>query len=109
MDKPLRILLVDDNPGDRALVARELRREFPGMKVDQAVDQGEFEEFAGANHYDLLITDYKPKWSNGLKVQQAMRERQPDCPVIMFTGTGSEQVAVEAMKNGLSDYVLKSS
>ena len=109
MDKPLRILLVDDNPDDRALVARELRREFPGMKVDQAVDQGEFEEFAGANHYDLLITDYQLKWSNGLKVQQAMRERQPDCPVIMFTGTGSEQVAVEAMKNGLSDYVLKSS
>ncbi len=108
MDKSLRILLVDDNPDDRALVARELRREFPGVKVEQAVDRDEFEKFTKASDYDLVITDYQLKWSDGLKVQQAIRERRPDCPVIMFTGTGSEMVAVEAMKNGLSDYVLKS-
>ncbi|MBI2951603.1 PAS domain S-box protein, partial [bacterium] len=51
---------------------------------------------------------YQLRWTDGLAVLGAVKTRWPDCPVIMFTGTGSEEVAVEAMKAGLDDYVLKS-
>jgi PAS domain S-box-containing protein len=58
---------------------------------------------------DLVITDYQLRWTDGLSVLRAIKANWPDCPVIMFTGTGSEEIAVEAMKAGLDDYVLKAS
>src|SRR3989454_8677897 len=42
-----------------------------------------------------------------MAILRAVKDRCPDCPVIMVTGTGSEEIAVEAMKAGLDDYVLK--
>jgi signal transduction histidine kinase len=47
------------------------------------------------------------RWTNGLAVLRAVKARWPGCPVVMYTGTGNEEIAVEAMKTGLSDYVLK--
>jgi PAS domain S-box-containing protein len=104
----LRILLIDDNPHDRALVIRELRREFPDLQVDQVTDAKGFDRALQTGEFDLVITDYQLHWSDGLFVLQAVKPRYPGCPVIMFTGTGSEEVAVQAMKAGLDDYVLKS-
>ena len=60
-----------------------------------------------AGGFDIVITDLNLPWTDGLTVLRDVRERYPFCPVIMFTGTGSEEVAVEAMKAGLDDYVLK--
>ncbi|GAB4507505.1 MAG: hypothetical protein Tsb0026_03240 [Sulfuricaulis sp.] len=108
-DKILRILLIDDNPDDRALAMRELRQEFPGVRVDQIADRKAYERALKLFDHDLVITDYHLGWENGLKILCAVKDRAPDCPVIMFTGTGSEQIAADAMKAGLSDYVLKSS
>ena len=106
MNDPLHILLVDDNPEDRALVIRVLRRDFPNLQVKQVTD---LKQFTGAleTGCDLVITDYQLRWSDGLAVLRGIKARWPECPVIMFTGTGSEEVAVEAMKAGLDDYVLK--
>jgi len=104
----LRVLLIDDNPHDRALVESELRREFPDLKAEQVTDGEGFDRALGAGGFDLVITDYQLRWTDGLAVVRAVKSRFPDCPVIMFTGTGSEEVAVEAMKAGLDDYVLKS-
>ncbi|HYF51453.1 MAG TPA: response regulator [Planctomycetota bacterium] len=56
---------------------------------------------------DVVITDHSLGWSNGLKVVAACKERWPYCPIIMFTGTGGEEVAVEGMKAGLDDYIVK--
>lgn len=105
--RPIRILLIDDNPDDRALVIRELRREFPNSQIDQIIDEKSFNS-ALATPWDLVITDYQLMWNNGLTVVRRLKTTWPDCPVVMFTGTGSEEVAVEAMKAGLDDYVLKS-
>jgi PAS domain S-box-containing protein len=108
MKPPIRILLVDDNPDDRALVIRELRREFPNSQIEQIIDANTFEEALRSPHFDLAITDYQLLWTNGLAVFRRLKVSWPDCPVIMFTGTGSEEIAVEAMKAGVDDYVLKS-
>ena len=100
------ILLVDDNPDDRALVRHDLRREFPALRF---LEVHSLEDLDGQlAQADLVITDYQLHGANGLQVLRKVKAAHPDTPVIMFTGTGSEEIAVEAMKSGLNDYVLKS-
>ena len=107
-DRPYRLLLVDDNPDDRRLVVRALARDFPSLTVVEVVDAEALEGALSDAPFDLVITDYALRWSDGLAVLRAVRSVQPDCPVIMYTGTGSQEIAVEAMKAGLTDYVVKS-
>lgn len=107
MASPLRVLLVDDNPDDRALVARELEAEYGAVEIEEVIDAAGLEQ-ALEQTYDLVITDYQLKWSDGLAVLRRVRDRNPWVPTVMFTGTGTEEVAVEAMKGGLDDYVIKS-
>ncbi|RUR86562.1 ATP-binding protein [Chlorogloeopsis fritschii PCC 9212] len=102
------LLLIDDNANDRLLIARELRREFPDIELEAIVDIESFEQTLAMNRFDLVITDYQLHWSNGLEILQRVKARYPDCPVIMFTNTGTQEIAVEAMKRGLDDYILKS-
>ena len=108
MNGTLKILLVEDNPDDRALVVRELSREFPGCKFTKTADLMELSMALQHGPWDLVVTDYQLRWSDGLRVLMSVKSRWPECPVIMFTGTGSEEIAVQAMKAGLDDYVLKS-
>lgn len=108
MKQTLRILVIDDNPGDRLLAIRELNREFPNLQVEEMIEAEGLTQAVAAGNFDLVITDYQLRWSNGIEVLRTIKERFPFCPVIMFTNTGSEEIAVEAMKSGLDDYVLKS-
>jgi PAS domain S-box-containing protein len=108
MDDHLKILIVDDNPDDRALVRREIDREFPNCKFRQAFTARELTQALESGRFDVVITDYQLRWSDGITVLLAVKVRWPDCPVIMFTGSGNEEIAVQAMKAGLDDYVLKS-
>jgi len=108
MTQAPRILLFDDNPDDRALVTRELNRHFPNLQLVESPGAGGYEEALRAAEADVVITDYHMGATDGLSILRAFRTRDPRIPVIMFTGTGSEEIAVEAMKGGLYDYVLKS-
>jgi len=108
MKRVLNILLVDDNPDDRSLVIRKLNQEFPGCQVSQVTDLRQLTLALERGLWDLVVTDYQLRWSDGLRVLTSAKSRWPECPVIMFTGTGSEEIAVQAMKAGLDDYVLKS-
>jgi PAS domain S-box-containing protein len=105
----VRVLVIDDNPSDRALAIRELQRQFPQLEVQEIRNLEEFERALAANAFNLVITDYELRWTTGLEVLRSVKQRYPYCPVIMFTGSGSEEIAVEAMKTGLDDYVLKTS
>jgi signal transduction histidine kinase len=104
----LHILIVDDNPSDRLLIIRELEREFSGFQVTEILDATAFTEALATESFDIAIIDYQLRWSNGLEVLRGVKSRFPDCPVIMFTNTGNEEIAVEAMKAGLDDYIIKS-
>ncbi len=105
----LRILLIDDNPGDRLLAIRTLKQEFPDLEVEEIKEAESLLQAVAADQFDLVITDYQLRWTNGIEVLRTLKQQYPHCPVIMFTNTGSEEIAVEAMKSGLDDYVLKSS
>jgi PAS domain S-box-containing protein len=102
-----RILLLDDDREMRLLAVRQLRREFPGVTIVEVGLPEELEPALEQGGYDLVVTDYELKWTNGLKLLQIVKTRWPQCPVIMFTGSGSEEIAIDAMRSGLDDYVLK--
>ena len=103
----LRILLIDDNPSDRQLESRELQREFAEIEIQTAIDAAELERTLAAGGFDLVITDYQLHWSDGLAVLETVKAQYADCPVIMFTDNGTEEVAVAAMKRGATDYIRK--
>lgn len=104
----LRVLVLDDNPHDRQLTLRELHKEFPDVEAVEPLDDVEFREALAQATFDIVVTDFNLKWSNGVDIVRAVKGARPHCPVIMFTATGTQEVAVEAMKAGLDDYVIKS-
>ncbi len=108
MNRTLRILLIDDNPSDRILAIRELQREFSDFQVKEINEAEGLAQAVAADQFNLVITDYQLRWTNGIEVLRTIKQHYPYCPVIMFTNSGSEEIAVEAMKSGLDDYVLKS-
>jgi two-component system CheB/CheR fusion protein len=101
------VLLIDDSPDDRALVARELRRSFDDVEIMQAGTPETLAEALAHGGFDVTITDYRLRFSDGISVLRELKRRFPDRPVIMFTASGNEEVAVEAMKEGLDDYITK--
>ena len=107
MTEGLRILIVDDNPDDRRLAARALAAEFGGIELTEAIDAESLTKALELGNFDAVITDYRLRWTTGLDVLREVKERNPAVPVVMFTGTGTENVAVAAMKSGLDDYVVK--
>lgn len=104
---PVRILLIDDNPDDRALAARGLRLRFPGCVLQTVGSEKELEQALAVEECDLVITDYHLPWTDGLKILHRVRQRYPGIPVIIYTGTGNEKVAAQALKEGADDYVIK--
>ena len=104
---PLRVLLIDDNPDDRALVERELRLRIEQVEVRHISDAAALSEALDAGGFDVAVTDYRLRWTVGTEVLREVKRRHPQVPVVMFTGSGNEEVAVEAMKEGLDDYITK--
>ncbi len=107
MANHIHILYIDDNPLDRALVRDSLEKEHGGFILTEAKSQHEFEELIHKNVYDLVLSDFNILGFEGLQVLEIVKKVSPNTPVILVTGTGSEEVAVEAMKRGASDYVIK--
>jgi PAS domain S-box-containing protein len=104
---PLRILHVDDNVLDRDLVRDALEREANQFVVTEATSRLEFESQLAVGNWDLILTDFNILGYEGLQVIDAVHKENPMLPVILVTGTGSEEIAVEAMKRGAVDYVIK--
>jgi signal transduction histidine kinase len=107
VERTLRVLILDDNPDDRLLVLRALHREMPDLQPEEVLDAAGLEKALAAGGFDAVITDFQMHWIDGLTVLRLVKERYPLCPVLMFTNTGTEEVAVEAMRSGLEDYILK--
>lgn len=104
----LRFLHVDDDTRDLELSQRELYQALGEVEVVPITSPDTLQGHLGAAIPDLVITDYQLQWSDGLTVLRRVRETWPSVPVIMFTGSGNEEIAVAAMKSGLDDYVVKS-
>jgi response regulator RpfG family c-di-GMP phosphodiesterase len=107
MTSPIRVLHVDDYPLDRQLVRDALERDASGFSVTEAASRAEFDAAMTRCDFDLVLSDFNILGFDGLQVLDAVHARDPRLPVVIVTGTGSEEVAVEAMKRGAADYVIK--
>jgi len=103
----IKILLIDDDSNDRLLIIRHLKQEFQDVEITQIIDESEFNSALEKENFDCVITDYVFYWSDGLSILNTIKKIKPNLPVIMFTGTGDEEVAVKAMKADLDDYIIK--
>ncbi len=100
-----RILYMEDDPGCARLVQKKLER--AGYKVDVAGDGERGLRMQGAGCYDLLIVDQNMPVYDGIEVIRSLGARGKIPPTIMITGAGDETVAVEALKMGVRDYLVK--
>jgi putative two-component system response regulator len=101
----LQILVVDDEPSVRTLISR-----FLGMRGYRATEAGSGEEALSVlarAPFDLILADVQMPGMNGISLLAEVRRRYPDTPVLMLTGCERVSTAVEAMKGGALDYVLK--
>ena len=107
--RKLRVLLVEDNADDRDLILRELRRgEFEILSnVVQTAD--EFREHIRTDCPDLVLADYNLGQWRGTETLSILREEGCDVPLILVSGSLGDVTAVECIKQGVTDYVLKDS
>jgi len=104
---PLRLLIVEHVAEDVELVLIALKES--GVRPDHTVVQGkeEFRQALQSGRYDAVLSDYRlPSW-NGLDALKELRESGRDIPFLLVTGTLGEEAAVECMKHGVDDYILK--
>ncbi len=104
---PLRILVLEDNPLDTELMLRELRR--AGFEDPEWLRVDSEEDYLDHLHADLdiILSDFEMPQFNGLRALELLKERGFDIPFILISGTIGEDVAVQAMKRGAADYLLK--
>ncbi len=100
-----RILIVDDEPATRLALA-ELLTGW-GYRVEQAIDGHEALRRAVEFRPDIVISDLVMPQTDGLWLLKTLREELPDCPVVMVTGRGSINVAVQAIREGAYDFIEK--
>jgi CheY-like chemotaxis protein len=103
----VRVLHVEDNPIDVELIRQNLRR--GGVDVEVVVVDGtrECEDMLEREKFDLIISDYNLPRCNGLEVLAAVRKRNAEIPFILVSGSLGEETAIEALKQGATDYILK--
>src|SRR6266850_4414399 len=107
MKPPLRILHLEDNLTDAELIQGILETEGIICDVTRVDTQADF--FASLDHdaFDLILTDYTLPSFDGLSALKSALEKCPDVPFIFVSGTLGEEVAIEALKIGATDYLLK--
>jgi signal transduction histidine kinase len=105
---PLRVLLVEDSEDDALILGQHLERggyELDVLRVDTA---DTFKRALDQGGWDIVLSDYVLPGYNGLDALRAVQERKLDVPFIIVSGNIGEETAVEAMRAGADDYVMKS-
>ncbi len=108
--KNISILAIDDDPGDVTILRRNLDY-IKGWEIEfsSSADFESAQPILGEKQVDIIFVDYLMGRETGLDVLAKIRSAGFANPVIMLTGKGNENVAVEAMKLGASDYLIKDS
>lgn len=102
-----KILIVDDEPNVRFILERALKHEGYALEVAANGSEAIQKLKSAEKRYDLLVLDLQMEPIDGLQVLQIARERDPDIVVIILTAHGSMESAVEALRLGAFDYLLK--
>ncbi len=107
MKSPLNILHLEDDPLDALLVQSALEQAEIECTTTRVESQAEFVAFLERGDVDLVLSDYLLPTFDGMAAAQLVQARWPSIPLILVSGTLGEEFAVESLKNGATDYVLK--
>jgi diguanylate cyclase (GGDEF)-like protein len=107
MPKPLRVLLVEDSENDALLLLRALRHGGFKPQLQRVQTLDEMSARLHSQVWDVVISDYSLPHFSGLAALSTLKDSGLDVPFILVSGTIGEEVAVEAMKAGAHDYVMK--
>lgn len=102
------ILLIEDNPDDAKIITRYFEKSVKQFKIEHASSGREGLEKAMNKYFDVILVDYKLPDINGLEIIKEIKKSKIQVPIIMLTGADDRKNAVEAMKVGASDYIVKS-
>jgi len=106
-DRQIRVLHVDDDPNFADMVADFVEREDGRFDVETATGVAVGLERLTTDEFDCVVSDYAMPERNGVAFLEAVRERFPDLPFILYTGKGSEDVASDAISAGVTEYLQK--
>jgi putative nucleotidyltransferase with HDIG domain len=103
--RPARVLVVDDEAPVRSMIGATLQRQ--GYEVQLAVSGSQAMEMLGQGPYDLVLTDIVMQDGNGIALLERIHADQPQLPVVMVSAIHDISVAIDSMRRGAYDYLLK--
>lgn len=106
---PLRLLLIEDNPGDARLI-REILRDSPApVSLENAGSLKAGFTLMDNSRFDAVLLDLSLPDSHGLETVLRMRQQAPELPIVVLTGLNDEATALQAVREGAQDYLVKGS
>src|SRR5947209_20490713 len=105
--KPIRVLLLEDSLLDAELTLASLRDGGIGCEAVRVETRAAFLAALRGETFDLILADYSLPAFDGIAALQLARELCPDVPFLFVSGALGEELAIETLKNGATDYVLK--
>ena len=107
MTDPIRILIVEDTPTDADLAMREIRKSVPSSEFQRVETESTFLDALNEFEPDLILSDYQLPRFTGMEALRLAMAHAPLTPLIIYTGSINEDIAVECMKAGASNYIIK--
>jgi signal transduction histidine kinase len=107
MKSPLRILYLEDDPGDAELVQETLAGDGIECQITRVETKADFITALEQGGFDLILADYTLPSFDGLSALKIAQQDWPHVPFVFVSGTSGEEVAIEALKIGATDYVFK--
>ena len=105
--KHLKLLLVEDSEDDEVLILRELKRSGFEVTSKRVQTQSNLEQALADERWDIVISDFNMPHLTGIRALELVRSQRFDLPFILVSGSLGEQLAVQAMKAGAQDYIMK--
>ena len=105
--RPLWLLHLEDSAEDHALAMAHLRRAGLSVKAERVETEPEYRRALDAHDWDAVLSDFNLPGFDGLQAQRILQATRPEIPFILISGAIGEDAAVEVMRHGASDYLLK--
>lgn len=107
MKTTLRVLNLEDHVTDAELNEAKLRERWPECEMARVDTRADFVSALERDKYDLILSDFTIPGFDGREALNIAREKCPDTPFLFVSGTIGEETAIDALKSGATDYVLK--